>query len=90
MFFPSLFRTDLSVIYRVLKPGGVGFVGGGFGKYTPPSVIEAIGAQSRDLNLRLGKVGVTAGDIWRTVKGQAVEKHMEVTSDGGLWVVIRK
>jgi hypothetical protein len=90
LFFPSLFHTDLSVMYRVLRKGGVGFVGGGFGKYTPDSIIAAIGAESRDLNLRLGKIGTDAEGIWRTVRGSAVESHMEVISEGGLWVIIRK
>jgi hypothetical protein len=90
LFFPSLFRTDLPAVYRVLRPGGVGFVGGGFGKYTPPSVIEAIAERSRELNFGIGKVVITPDAIRQEVKGQEVERHMEVTSEGGLWVVIRK
>ena len=90
LFFPSLFRTDLSAVYRVLRKGGVGFVGGGFGKYTPPSVIEAIGERSRELNFGIGKVVITPDAVRQSVKGQEVEKHMEVISEGGLWVVIRK
>lgn len=90
LFFPSLFRTDLSAVYRVLRPGGVGFVGGGFGKYTPQSVIEAIGDRSRELNFKIGKVVITPDAVWQGVRGQEVEKHMEIISEGGLWVVIRK
>ena len=90
LFFPSLFRTDLPAVYRVLRPGGVGFVGGGFGKYTPPSVIEAIAERSRELNFGIGKVVITPDAIRQEVKGEEVERHMEVTSEGGLWVVIRK
>jgi hypothetical protein len=90
LFFPDLFRTDLPAVHRVLRPGGVGFVGGGFGKYTPPSVIDAIGERSRELNFGIGKVMITPDAIWQDVKGQEVEKHMEVISEGGLWVVVRK
>ena len=90
LFFPSLFHTDLAVMYRVLKAGGIAFVGGGFGKYTPQSVIESIGAESRDLNLKIGKTGVTADEIWRSARGHEVEAHMEIITEGGLWVVIRK
>jgi len=89
-FFPSLFRTDLSAVYRVLRRGGVGFVGGGFGKYTPPAVIDSIGARSRDLNFKIGKVVITPDTIWQDVRGQEAENHMEVISEGGLWVIIRK
>ena len=90
LFFPSLFRTDLQAVYRVLRPGGVGFVGGGFGKYTPPTVIEAIGDRSRELNFKIGKVVITPDTVRQDVKGQEVEKHMEIITEGGLWVVIRK
>ncbi|MBA4417269.1 MAG: hypothetical protein C0392_05075 [Syntrophus sp. (in: bacteria)] len=90
LFFPSLFHTDLAVMYRVLKAGGIAFVGGGFGKYTPSSIIEDISAESRDLNLKIGKTSVTADEIWRSVRGREVEAHMEIITEGGLWVVIRK
>jgi hypothetical protein len=90
LFFPSFFRTDLTVLYRVLKTGGIAFVGGGFGKYTPSSIIEDIGAESRDLNLKIGKTGVIADDIWRSVECHEVGSHMEVITEGGLWVVIRR
>jgi len=89
-FFPSLFHTDLSAVYRVLRQGGVGFVGGGFGKYTPPAVIGSIGARSRDLNFKIGKVVIAPDTIWQDVTGQEVRNHMEVISEGGLWVIIRK
>ncbi len=90
LFFPSFFHTDLAAIYRVLKTGGIGFVGGGFGKHTPPSIIEAIGEESRDLNLKIGKTAVTADEIWQTVRALEVESHMEIITEGGLWVVIRR
>ncbi|HEY3276873.1 MAG TPA: hypothetical protein VGJ94_09650 [Syntrophorhabdaceae bacterium] len=90
LFFPALFRTDLSVMFRVLRRGGIAFVGGGFGKYTPPAVIEAIGERSRDLNLKLGKTGVSVEDVWNSAKGGLAEGHMEIISEGGLWVVIRR
>ena len=90
LFFPSLFRTDLSAVYRVLRPGGVGFVGGGFGKYTPSSIIDSIGARSRELNFEIGKIVIAPDVIRQDVAGQEVEKHMEIISEGGLWVIIRK
>ncbi len=89
-FFPSLFSVDLPAIYRVLDTGGVAFVGGGFGKYTPQPVIDAIGEESRDLNRRIGKTAITPDHIRKAAKGGAAEGHVEVISDGGLWAVIRK
>jgi len=35
LFFPDLFNVDYMNIYRMLKTGGIGIIGGGFGKYTP-------------------------------------------------------
>jgi len=58
-FFSSLGEANLLEIHRVLKPNGIGFVGGGFGKYTPEKVIQNIANKSRDLNLRLGKINIT-------------------------------
>ena len=59
LFFPSLFQVDFGAITRTLRKGGIAFVGGGFGKYTPPEVIRQIGKRSEQLNLAMGKVRVT-------------------------------
>ena len=52
----------LSEIYRVLAPGGLAFVGGGYGAGIPQSVIDRIAKESRRLNDRLGRRRVTIGD----------------------------
>ncbi len=89
-FFPSLFRVNLSAIYRVLRPNGIAFVGGGFGKYTPNRVIEKIGKRSRDLNLQLGKMEITEDDLRQRIKANNLEGKAKILSEGGLWVVMRK
>jgi hypothetical protein len=89
-FFPSLFRVDLLGIHRVLKPNGVAFIGGGFGKYTPDAVIKEIGKRSRDLNLRIGKVEVNPEQLRKDIDAHHLKAKVEVTSEGGLWVVMRK
>jgi len=89
-FFPSLFEVNLSAIYRVLRPNGIAFVGGGFGKYTPDTVIEKIGKRSRDLNLQLGKIEITEHDVWQRIKANNLEGIVKILSEGGLWVVMRK
>ena len=90
LFFPSLFRTDLSAIYRILRPGGIGFVGGGIRKTY--SLIDYRDHRSAltGVNLMIGKIVITAEEVWQDVKGQEVEEHMDVISEGGLWIVIRK
>ena len=89
-FFPSLFDADLGAVCRVLKPGGLAFVGGGFGKYTPDSVILNLGKRSRDLNLQLGKVEISEQMLRRQIAEGRITAHAEVIDEGGLWVVIKK
>ena len=89
-FFPSFFKVSLSAIYRVLRPKGIAFVGGGFGKYTPDAVIKDIGKRSRDLNLQIGKNEVNEDQLKQMIKESILEGKTEIISEGGLWVLMRK
>jgi hypothetical protein len=90
LFFPSLFHVEFSAIYRALKVNGVALIGGGFGRFTPPEVIQDIGERSRDLNLRIGKVEIGTDTIWQFIKASNVRGNFEVISKGGLWVKMEK
>jgi hypothetical protein len=90
LFFPSLFQVDFRAITRTLRKGGIAFVGGGFGKYTPPEVIGQIGKRSEQLNLAMGKVRVTVEHVREQVRSGNPEGEFEITTDGGLWVVMKK
>jgi len=90
LFFPILFRVDFEAIYRVLRPGGIGFVGGGFGKHTPAKVISQIGKRSEELNASMGRVRVTVESVREQVRLSNLEGKCEISTDGGLWVVMRK
>lgn len=90
LFFPSLFRPDFQAIDRTLRPGGIAFVGGGFGKYTPDEVIRQIGKRSEQLNLAMGRVRIAVEDAQRQVESGYLKGTFEITTEGGLWVVIRK
>ena len=89
-FFPSLFKVNFSAIHRVLKMNGIAFIGGGFGKFTPDTVIKDIGKRSRDLNLQIGKIEVTEDELRQVIKTSKVEEKVEIISEGGLWVLMRK
>lgn len=89
-FFPSLFRIDLSAIERVLTPGGVGFVGGGFGKYTPNSVLLDMGKRSRELNLSIGKIEMSEQALRKVIAESNLKAPVTVIDEGGLWAIIRK
>ena len=90
LFFPILFRVDFEAIYRVLRPGGIAFVGGGFGKHTPAEVISQIGKRSEELNASMGRVRVTVESVREQVRLSNLEEKCEITTDGGLWVVMKK
>ena len=90
LFFPALFQVDFGAIYRKLKTAGIAFVGGGFGKHTPPEVISQIGKRSEQLNAAMGRVRVTVESVWDQVRSSHLEGKCEVTTDGGLWVLMKK
>jgi hypothetical protein len=89
-FFPSLFKVNFSAIDRVLKTNGVAFIGGGFGKFTPDSVIKDIGKRSRELNLQIGKIEIDEDRLRQNIQTEAVKGKIKVISEGGLWVLMRK
>lgn len=89
-FFPSLFKVDLQRIDEVLKPDGRAFIGGGFGKFTPAKVIRAIGKQSRDLNLKIGKIDIREEDLRQELCRVRIKATVEVSTDGGFWVILRR
>jgi hypothetical protein len=90
LFFPNLFQVDFGAVYRVLKKEGIAFVGGGFGKYTPAEMINRIAKHSEQLNTAMGRVRVTAESVWDQLRSSHLESKCEITTDGGLWVIMRK
>jgi hypothetical protein len=90
LFFPRLFRVDFRAIYRTLSREGIAFVGGGFGKYTPSEVISRIGKRSEQLNSAMGRVRVTVESVRDQLRSSSLEERCEITTEGGLWVVLRK
>ena len=82
---PHLLRE----IFRVLKRGGMAFVGGGFGKGTPREVISEIAEESRELNNRLGRKWITRQHLEQMAREAGLkDTDYEVVEEGGLWLVI--
>jgi hypothetical protein len=90
LFFPTLFQVDFEAIYRTLRTAGIAFIGGGFGKYTPAEVIGKIAKRSEQLNAAMGRVRVTVESVRDQVRSTHLEGKCEITTEGGLWVVMRK
>lgn len=80
----------LREIYRVLKEGGLAFVGGGYGKDTPQALIDEIADESRDLNDRLGRRRVTVDEVKGMVNKAGLSDHARMENKGGLWLLIHK
>jgi hypothetical protein len=90
LFFPALFKVDFEAVYRTLKRAGIAFIGGGFGKYTPPEFISQIAKRSERLNTAVGRVRVTVESVRDQLRACRLEGKSEITTDGGLWVLTRK
>lgn len=90
LFFPKLFHVDFGAIYRTLRTAGIALIGGGFGKYAPGEVISRIGKRSEQLNATMGRVRVTVESVRDQLQSSQLKARCEITTEGGLWVVMRK
>ncbi|MFO7773144.1 MAG: class I SAM-dependent methyltransferase [Dehalococcoidia bacterium] len=89
-FFWNRMRGLLRGIFRVLKDGGMAFIGGGYGKGTPQELIGEIADESRQLNDRLGRRRVSIKEIEELVKKAGLVNNCRIEEEGGAWLVIRK
>jgi probable selenium-dependent hydroxylase accessory protein YqeC len=80
----------LSELYRALAPGGLAFVGGGYGKDIPQNIIDSIAEESRILNDRLGRRRVTLDEIKSLLESQGLTKATQICQDGGVWLIMRQ
>jgi len=88
--FFFLDESMLKEIHRVLRTGGIGFVGGGFGALTPRSLIDRITVESRRLNERLGKKWISRTQLEEMVAKAGLEKCSRIVEEGGLWLLLQK
>jgi len=77
-------------IFRVLKIGGMAFVGGGYGKDTPDVFIHEIADESRELNDRLGRIRVSVSELEAILTKVQLNDSCRIVQEGGLWVVMEK
>ncbi len=80
----------LREMFRVLKSGGIAFVGGGFGKGTPQELIAEIEEESRELNLRLGRKRVSKQELEQMFGETGLTASCRVVEEGGLWLSITR
>ncbi len=89
-FFLNNEENLLREIFRVLKDGGVVFVGGGYGKEVPQEIIDEIADESRDLNQRLGRRWVGIEELEQLIRESGLADNCKIEEEGGVWLVIRK
>jgi len=77
-------------IYRVLKRGGIGFVGGGFGRYVTEEELNRM-KSLRDHSLKEGAKAYSSPDKLREVIDKAGISNFRIVYDkAGLWAEIKK
>lgn len=89
-FFLNQKKRILQEIFRVLKEGGVAFIGGGFGKGTPQKLIDEIADESRVLNDRLGRRRVSIKELDEMIRESGLTDKCRIEEAGGVWLNIRK
>lgn len=90
LFFLDNKSGLLREIYRVLKQGGMAFIGGGYGKNTPSELIHEIADESRELNNRLGRKRLSVENLDEIIKLSELGESCKIVEEGGLWVIIEK
>lgn len=90
LFFWDDTQRILEEAYRVLKPGGLAMVGGGFGIDAPDELIESIADRSRDLNRKLGKRVLSEADLRALLSAARLAQRSTIDRRHGLWAAIRK
>ena len=89
-FFIMTRPSIMNEIYRVLKPGAIAFVGGGYGKDVPSEIIDEIAEESRILNDRLGRRRVSIEELKELLLSVGLSGQAQIVEEGGVWLLLRK
>ena len=89
LFFWERQEEIVAEMDRVLRPGGMGAHGGGFGAGASDELIESLLPEARDLNNRLGKKRLSLADV-RQVAENVNLTSFRITAKHGLWLYWEK
>ena len=89
LFFWEEQERIVAEMNRVLKPGGMGAHGGGFGAGASDALIESLLPEARALNDRLGKKRLSRADV-RQIAENAGLAFFRIASEHGLWLFWEK
>ncbi len=90
LFFWDDQEKILAEMNRVLKPGGVGALGGGFGAGASDELIESLLPEARELNSRLGKKRLSLDEVKAIAKSSGLSDRSRIAQTHGLWIFWRK
>ena len=85
----------LQEINRILKPGGIAFVGGGVGRYTPPTMRRRLQGKGRRKQMETGGKGsfLKGAGLDELVKKTGISNYRlvaDVENEPESWIEIRK
>ena len=90
LFFWDGQERIVAEMNRVLRPGGLGAHGGGFGAGAPDALIESLLPGARDLNDRLGKKRLSRAEAEAIARRAGIGESARVAAEHGLWIYWRK
>ncbi len=79
----------LSEIKRVLRAGGFGWVGGGYGPRTPDEIIAPIAERSKEWNAAIGKQRISIEEAQKLILSAGLSSSARISTEGGFWIEIR-
>jgi len=89
-FFLDKKENLLREIFRVLKDGGLAFVGGGYGKGIPQEIIDEVAGESQALNERLGRRWYSIEELAELAEKSGLRDNCKIEDEGGMWLIIRR
>ena len=89
LFFWEGQEKIVAEMNRVLRPGGMGAHGGGFGAGASDALIESLLPEARALNDRLGKKRLSRADV-RQIAENAGLASWRIAAEHGLWLFWEK
>jgi len=89
MFFWKDLTRCFREIYRVLKPSGFAYIGGGFGSAKLKEQIKKSNKESKNSeHVKIPKINIE--ELQKSLYNAEIKNYEIINDDSGLWVLIKK